>query len=178
MQSSPRQSFRPACRLVAQVHERAGRVRLVAMLVAVLLVVRHYEADLPSVADLKGNYNPPQVTRVLARDGTLLAELFTERRTVIPIATLARPREARRARRRRRRLLRARRAQLLRHAARVPREPASRRTRQGGSTITQQVVKNVLLDPERTLQPQDSRGASWRGGSSSKSRRTRSSSSI
>src|SRR5262245_21862192 len=56
--------------------------------VTVWLVVRHYEADLPSIADLKGNYNPPQVTRVLAKDGTLLAEIFTERRTVIPIATL------------------------------------------------------------------------------------------
>src|SRR6516164_9641855 len=58
-------------------------------LLTVWLVVRHYESDLPSIPDLKGNYNPPQVTRVLARDGTtLLAEIFTERRTVIPIATL------------------------------------------------------------------------------------------
>src|SRR5687768_227945 len=44
----------------------------------------HYEDDLPSTTDLK-NYRPPQVTRVLARDGTLLAELFVERRTVVPI---------------------------------------------------------------------------------------------
>ena len=52
------------------------------------LVVQHFEADLPSISDLKGNYNPPQVTRVLARDGTLLSEIFTERRTVVSIATL------------------------------------------------------------------------------------------
>ena len=82
-------------------------------------VVVHYEEGLPSVTELKGNYHPSQVTRVLARDGTLLAELFTERRTVVSIAVAPRAREARRARRRGRRLLRARRAQLLGHRARV-----------------------------------------------------------
>ena len=30
------------------------------------------------------HYQPAQVTRVLARDGTVLASLFVERRTVIP----------------------------------------------------------------------------------------------
>src|SRR5215468_10771616 len=77
---------------------RLGRIlRVLAIstvalaLLAVLgmwLVIRHYEQDLPSIGDLKGNYNPPQVTRVLARDATLLAEIFTERRTVIPISSL------------------------------------------------------------------------------------------
>ncbi|PIE06069.1 MAG: hypothetical protein CSA75_01480, partial [Sorangium cellulosum] len=39
----------------------------------VYLVIRHYEADLPSTAEIKeGKYRPPQVTRVLARDGSLL----------------------------------------------------------------------------------------------------------
>src|SRR5438105_4325377 len=51
---------------------------------AMAVVVRHYEAGLPSIAELK-SYNPPQVTRVLARDGTLLGELFVERRTLVPI---------------------------------------------------------------------------------------------
>ncbi len=52
--------------------------------VAVLLVVRHYEGGLPDVHDLRTHYQPAQVTRVLARDGTVLASLFVERRTVIP----------------------------------------------------------------------------------------------
>src|SRR4051812_6703424 len=52
----------------------------------VVLVIRHYESGLPSVADLKRGYDPPQVTRILARDGSLLASIFTERRTVIPFA--------------------------------------------------------------------------------------------
>ena len=55
--------------------------------IALWLVIRHYEADLPSVADLK-TYQAPQVTRVLARDGTVLAEAFTQRRTVVPLESL------------------------------------------------------------------------------------------
>ena len=66
----------------------AGAVLAILAVLAVVLVIRHYESDLPSVADVKSSYHPPQVTRVLARDGTLLAELFTERRTVVSIQTL------------------------------------------------------------------------------------------
>jgi len=65
----------------------AGGIVAAVGAVALLLVVRHYEADLPNVADLKV-YQPPQVTRVLARDGSLLAEIFTQRRTVVSIDAL------------------------------------------------------------------------------------------
>src|SRR5260221_10684737 len=71
--------------------KRAGLAMVILAVigaVAVALIIRHYEADLPSVADLRSSYHPSQTTRVLARDGTLLAELFTERRTVVPIAQL------------------------------------------------------------------------------------------
>ena len=56
--------------------------------IAAFLVVRHYEAGLPSVAELRRGYHPAQVTRVLARDDTVLGELFTERRTLVPIGEL------------------------------------------------------------------------------------------
>ena len=118
--------------------------------IALALVVRHFEADLPSVADLKSSYHPQQTTRVLARDGTLLAELFTERRTVVPIGQL--PAHVKLA------VLAAEDSGFYEHEGlnyygilrAFVVNLRSGRTRQGGSTITQQVVKNLLLDPERT----------------------------
>jgi penicillin-binding protein 1A len=119
---------------------------------AVLLVIRHFEGGLPDVHDLRGHYQPSQVTRVLARDGTVLASLFVERRTVIPFAEV--PSHAKLA------FLAAEDAQFYEHQGlnylgmlrALLSNLRAGHTRQGASTITQQVVKNVLLDPERTYQ--------------------------
>ncbi|HEX3343401.1 MAG TPA: biosynthetic peptidoglycan transglycosylase, partial [Polyangiaceae bacterium] len=114
-------------------------------------MVRHYEAGLPSVADLK-TYQAPQVTRVLARDGTVLAELFTQRRTVVGIGSL--PPHVKLA------VLAAEDAGFYEHeglnyfgiARAFVVNLRAGTTRQGGSTITQQVVKNLLLNThERTF---------------------------
>ena len=126
-------------------------VLAVAGALALWWMVRHYEAGLPGVAELK-TYQAPQVTRVLARDGTVLAELFTQRRTVVSIDTL--PPHVKLA------VLAAEDAGFYEHEglnyfgilrAFVVNLRAGH-TRQGGSTITQQVVKNLLLNThERTF---------------------------
>ena len=124
---------------------------LVAAALGLVLVLRHYEADLPEVRDLRSGYNPPQVTRILARDGTTLGEMFVERRTVVSIAAV--PDVMKRA------VLAAEDAHFYKHDGLnylgMLRALAHNVTRpgslQGGSTITQQVVKNVLLTPERTF---------------------------
>jgi penicillin-binding protein 1A len=114
-------------------------------------VVLHYEAGLPAPGDLKV-IQAPQVTRILARDGSLLAELFTERRTAVPIASL--PPHVKLA------VLAAEDAGFYEHeglnywgmARAMAVNLRARGTRQGGSTITQQVVKNLLLNTrERTF---------------------------
>jgi len=129
----------------------AGSVLFVVGAVTLWLIVRHFEAGLPSVTELE-HYQPPQVTRVLARDGTVLAELFTQRRTVLPIGSL--PPHVKLA------VLAAEDAGFYEHeglnywgiARAFLKNLRSGSTRQGGSTITQQVVKNLLLETnERTF---------------------------
>lgn len=125
---------------------------MVVAAVAIVLVIRHYEARVPSVEQLRAGYEPPQVTRVVARDGTLLANLFTERRTVISLSEL--PDHAKLA------FLAAEDAHFYEHQGlnyvgmlrALVKNLRSGETKQGGSTITQQVVKNVLLDAERSYE--------------------------
>ncbi len=128
-----------------------GGVLAVGAAVAIGSILLHYQAGLPDVAELR-QYQPPQITRVLARDGTLLAELFTQRRTNVAIGTL--PPHVKLA------ILAAEDAGFYEHeglnywgiARAFLVNFRSRATRQGGSTITQQVVKNLLLNTqERTL---------------------------
>lgn len=110
----------------------------------------YYGRDLPDVATLR-DYAPPQTTRVLARDGELLGEVFTERRTVIPIDEIPRPMIVA--------TLAAEDADFYQHEGldypgivrAVMRDVAEGRKAQGASTITQQVVKLLLLTPERTF---------------------------
>src|SRR5690606_15541552 len=116
----------------------------------VFFMVRHHEANLPSVEQLKAGYDPPQVTRVLARDGTLLANLFTERRTVVAFGSG--PSHVKQA------FLAAEDASFYEHEGldylgmlrAMLANLRAGKTTQGGSTITQQVIKNVLLDSERS----------------------------
>ena len=112
-------------------------------------VVRHFEADLPGLGELK-TYKPTQTTRVLARDGSLLAELFVERRTVVAVKDL--PPQVKLA------FLAAEDAGFYDHeginypgvARAIVVNLRSGHVKQGGSTITQQVVKNMLLDNEKS----------------------------
>jgi penicillin-binding protein 1A len=111
----------------------------------------YYGRGLPTVHDLRTQWRPSQTTRVFARDGTVLAELFIERRTVVPIEQI--PRNLVMA------VMAAEDADFYRH--RGLDYPGMLRalwvnirrgtTAQGASTITQQVVKNVLLSSERSL---------------------------
>jgi penicillin-binding protein 1A len=129
-----------------------GTLLSLAGILTVVLVIRHHESNLPSIEQLQHGYAPPQVTRVLARDGGLLANLFTERRTVIPIAEV--PAHAKLA------FLAAEDATFYEHEGlnyfgmlrALFANLRAGKTVQGGSTITQQVVKNVLLVPERTYE--------------------------
>jgi penicillin-binding protein 1A len=127
---------------------------VVGLLVAVLasaVLYRELTSDLPPVDQLL-RYQPPTATRVFADDGTLIGEFFVERRYLVPLARV--PMHVRLA------FLGAEDADFYRHRGVDPVSVArallhnlrSGATRQGGSTITQQVVKNLLLTNERSWQ--------------------------
>jgi penicillin-binding protein 1A len=117
----------------------------------IALTIRHYEAGLPNTEQVK-RYTPPQVTRILARDGTLLGEDFVERRTVVSIGEV--PAHVKLA------FLAAEDASFYDHEGldypgmlrAIWVNLRSQTSRQGASTITQQVVKNVLLTQDRTYE--------------------------
>lgn len=127
-----------------------GMLGAVTVIAAVGLTVAHYESRLPAVEKLQKNYHPAQVTRILARDGTVLSEVFIERRTVVPFSSI--PGHTKLA------FLAAEDARFYEHEGlnylgmlrALLVNLRAGRTVQGGSTITQQVVKNVLLASERT----------------------------
>jgi penicillin-binding protein 1A len=141
-------------RLVKVLKLVAGATLLACLvgIAIVVLVVRHYESKLPTLDKVRKGYEPPQVTRVLSRDGAVLASLFTERRTVVKFADI--PNHVKLA------FLAAEDASFYQHEGldylgmlrALAANLRSMRSRQGASTITQQVVKNVLLQPERTYE--------------------------
>jgi penicillin-binding protein 1A len=150
---------RPAKRKAAKRKKRGGGGSVLPKLVGVALVAgallvigtyAYFSRDLPSVTSLR-DYKPPQTTRVYDRNKKVIGEIFTERRTVIPMSQV--PRHAVLS------VLAAEDADFYEHEGldyygilrAVGRDIMEGRAAQGGSTITQQVVKLMLLTPERTI---------------------------
>src|SRR5216683_2861573 len=64
----------------------AGGSVLAAVLVGIVTYF-YFDRGLPSVSALR-TYQPPQVTKVTCADGTVCAEFYRERRTLVPLASL------------------------------------------------------------------------------------------
>jgi membrane peptidoglycan carboxypeptidase len=116
------------------------------MLVGTGTLLYTYAGELPSLDHLSAR-NLPQTTRIYARDGvTLLEERYQQRRTVVPLAEMAW--DLRHA------TIAIEDKDFYNHGAVNPVRMVAagvydllhQRAAQGGSTITQQLVKNYLLD--------------------------------
>ena len=109
-----------------------------------------YIKDLPDFAAIK-EYRPPVVTRIYARDGRLMGEFFAERRIEVPYSRL--PRHLILA------FVAAEDARFFEHPGvdilgivrAFFRNLEAGEIVQGGSTITQQVVKRIMLTSERSF---------------------------
>ena len=119
-------------------------------LAAIALVSAYFYIDstLPKVETL-ADYRPPIVTRVFSDDGTQIAEFSKERRILVPISRL--PKQLTQA------FIAAEDANFYQHSG-VDFTSILRASLknimaggivQGGSTITQQVTKSLLLTPEK-----------------------------
>lgn len=147
---------RPRVRLALRLAARVGLIATILTAIGVLtmvLIVWWYgraadDIDLAPLLD----YQPPQVTRVLARDGTPIGEIAIERRSVVGWDAL--PGSLVDA------FVAAEDADFFEHEgldwSGIARATVSNvvhgEARQGASTITQQVIKNTLLGSARTME--------------------------
>ncbi|MBW1808530.1 MAG: PBP1A family penicillin-binding protein [Deltaproteobacteria bacterium] len=112
-------------------------------------ILWYHSSSLPSFDSL-ADYNPPQVTRMYDRNGRVIAELYEEKRTVVTFDRI--PLHVRKA------FLAAEDADFYSHPGldfmgmlrAMWHNIKAGRVVQGGSTITQQVIKTFLLGPERS----------------------------
>jgi penicillin-binding protein 1A len=121
---------------------------LVTMVLCLLGAYLYVSARLPKVETL-ADYRPPVITRILGDDGSLIAELYRERRILVPVSTM--PRQLIEA------FVAAEDSKFYHHqgidlgsiARAALKNIRAGGIVQGGSTITQQVAKSLLLTPER-----------------------------
>ncbi|MDH3454803.1 MAG: PBP1A family penicillin-binding protein, partial [Desulfuromonadales bacterium] len=147
----PKQKNKPKKSFLASLPRVLLGLVVLGLLLAVIVPLGAYfyiSKSLPRV-DTLADYRPPVITRVLSDDGTVIAELFEERRIIVPVSRI--PKQLIQA------FVAAEDSNFFKHkgidtvsilrAALKNIEAGG--IVQGGSTITQQVAKSLLLTPER-----------------------------
>ena len=108
----------------------------------------YFASDLPSIETLK-TYNPPAITKLFSENGEIIGEFFTEKREVISLDRM--PIHLVQA------FVASEDTRFFQHKGldyiailrAFLKNVFSGEIVQGGSTITQQVVKSILLSPEK-----------------------------
>ena len=126
--------------------------RVVLLVLIVAFGVCYLFKDLPSPKKLSSR-EIPQATKIYDREGELLYTIYgEENRSIVPISEI--PKSLKQA------TIAIEDKDFYKHGAinplggilRAIKDMALKRQLQGGSTITQQLVKSALLTPERTIQ--------------------------
>jgi len=134
--------------------KKLGYLRYTFWLLPIFFILATYIfvlKDLPSPANL-GKYDIPLSTKIYDRRGTLLFDIFSDQnRTQVPLSDI--PKYLQEA------TIAIEDKDFYKHGGidpvggilRAAAATATKRKLQGGSTITQQLVKSALLTPERTV---------------------------
>lgn len=125
-------------------------ISVTTLIVFGLAFYLYFTHDLPTIETLK-NYKPPTVTKFFSEDGEVMGEFFIERREVVSLERV--PNHLVQA------FISGEDARFFHHKGldyiailrALSRNIFSREIVQGGSTITQQVVKSLLLSPEKSF---------------------------
>ena len=171
--STPRDQRKPPSRRPRQ---RRSWGRIISRLFLILFLVGltaaggaayyvyyHFNRDLPDYTLIK-DFRPNLITRIYARNGQLIGEFFTERRIIVPYSRL--PQHLILA------FLAAEDARFFEHpgvdlmgiARAFVENVKAGEIVQGGSTITQQVVKSILLTSEKSFTAARCEKPSWPTG--------------
>lgn len=126
-------------------------IACVSAAIAVALVYAELSSNLPPVEQL-AQYRPAMATQILADDGSVVGEFFYEKRYVVPVERI--PAQVRNA------FIAAEDAAFYTHKGVDPigiaraflNNLSKGEAIQGGSTITQQVVKSLLLTPKKSYE--------------------------
>ena len=130
-------------------------ISIVMILITVVVVFGilsyfYFTYGLPSIETLR-NYKPSTVTRFYADDGELIGEFFFEKREVVSLARMPNHLIQAFVAGEDARFFQHRGLDYLAIVRALSRNIFSGEILQGGSTITQQVVKSLLLSPEKSF---------------------------
>ncbi len=127
-----------------------GMISVSAFMVSGIGAFFYFAHGLPSIENLK-NYTPPTITKFFSEDGEIIGEFFTEKREIVSLDRI--PYHLVLA------FIAGEDARFFHHKGldyiailrALLTNIFSGEIVQGGSTITQQVVKSILLSPEKTF---------------------------
>lgn len=125
-------------------------VSATAIVVSGVVSYLYFARDLPSIENLK-NYKPPVITTIFSDEGEIIGEFYAEKRRVIPLDRM--PKHLIQA------FIAGEDSRFFQHKGldywailrALIKNLFSGEIVQGGSTITQQVVKSILLSPEKSF---------------------------
>lgn len=127
-----------------------GMIVITAVVVFFVLSYYYFTHDLPGIESLR-NYKPPTITKIFSDDGEIISEFSVEKRQVVSLDRI--PDHLVQA------FVAGEDARFFQHKGldymailrALFRNIFSGEIVQGGSTITQQVVKSLLLSPEKSF---------------------------